>query len=54
MMQQCRETVQKAIGMVEGIAWISDDNLKDALFCVAEMLDGVLTEEWKNDEKAET
>lgn len=45
MKQQCRETVQKAIGLIEGIAWVSDDNVKDALFCAAEMLDGVLAAE---------
>ena len=45
MKQQCRETVQRAIGIVEGISWVSEQKTSEALVCVIEMLDGVLTAE---------
>ena len=45
MKQQCRETVQRAIGLIEGVAWVSDEKVSNALICVVEMLDGVLTAE---------
>lgn len=45
MKQQCRETILRAIGIVEGLSWVSDEKTSDALCCVAEMLDNVLTAE---------
>ena len=45
MKQQCRETVQRAIGLVEGVSWLSDEKVSNALLCVVEMLDSVLTAE---------
>jgi hypothetical protein len=45
MKQQCRETVQRAIGLIEGVAWASDEKLSEALWSAAEMLDRVLTAE---------
>ena len=47
-----RETMQRAIGIIEGVAWIADEKQSDALFSVVEMLDSVLnSEEGATDER---
>ena len=42
------ETMHRAIGIIEGISWVStDEKLTDALLCVVEMLDSVMESEAK-------
>jgi hypothetical protein len=45
MNQKNRETMQRAIGLVEGVAWASDEKQSDALMAVVEMLDTVMKDE---------
>ena len=45
MSQNSRETMQRAIGIVEGVAFVSSKEMQEALFMAAEMLHGVLTAE---------
>ena len=52
MKKHCRETVQRAIGIIDGVAWMtSDENARNALVRVAEKLDGVLTKEERTDDE---
>lgn len=37
-----RETLQRAIGIVEGVSWVSDQNVSEALEVVIEMLYAIL------------
>ncbi len=46
------ETMQRAIGIIEGISWVStDEKLADALLCVVEMLDRVIESENKENDR---
>lgn len=40
-----RENMQRAVGIVEGVAFVSSKEMQEALFMAAEMLHGVLKEE---------
>lgn len=40
-----RENMQRAVGIVEGVAFVSSKELQEALFIAAEMLNDVLKEE---------
>jgi hypothetical protein len=44
------ETMQRAIGIIEGVAWVADQKTEDALVAVVEMLDGVIESEEKEDD----
>lgn len=45
MKPENRETMQRAIGIVEGASWGANARVQDALAVAVEMLDGVLKEE---------
>ena len=46
-----KETMQRAIGIIEGISWAStDEKLADALLCVVEILDSVIESENKEND----
>ena len=46
------ETMQRAIGIIEGISWASTDaRIADALLCVVEMLDSVMESEAKENDR---
>lgn len=45
MKQKNRETMQKAIGVIEGLSWLVDSKTSEALFTVYEMLDTVMKDE---------
>lgn len=46
MNRQRRETLERATGIIEGLAWMLEDKgAKDALNCVANMILGVLEAE---------
>lgn len=45
MKQKSRETIERAIGFVEGLSWGTDDKVSTALIALAEMLESVLTAE---------
>lgn len=46
------ETMQRAIGIIEGISWAqTDEKLADALLCVVEMLDSVVESEAKENDR---
>lgn len=51
MTQENRETMQRAIGIVEGVASVVDDKMADCLFGIAEMLVDVLEKEEKRGER---
>ena len=53
MKQQCRETTQRAIGIIEGVAFVSDGELRNALNCAASMLMCVLEAEEVAEEGAD-
>lgn len=41
-----RSTVERAIGTIEGVSYaVTDNNVRDCLFNVCEMLDAVLADE---------
>lgn len=42
-----KETMQRAIGIIEGVSWSADQKIADALVAVVEMLDSVLESEEK-------
>jgi hypothetical protein len=48
-----RETMQRAIGIIEGVSWGAPQRVIDALSVAAEMLDAILNdkEEGANDER---
>jgi hypothetical protein len=45
MKPENRETMQRAIGIVEGASWSANARVQDALSVAVEMLDGVLKKE---------
>ena len=51
MKKQCRETLERATGIIEGLAWVLEDKgAKEALDCAATMIVCVLEEEKGVDE----
>lgn len=46
-----RETMERAIGIIEGVSYGVNENVQTALICVCEMLDAILINEEKNDEE---
>ena len=49
MKQKNRETMQRAIGLVEGVAWVAEEKQIDALMAAVEMLDAVMIDEEKEE-----
>lgn len=47
MTQKNRETMERAIGIIEGVAWVSEEKINNPLITVCEMLDTVLKDEEK-------
>lgn len=45
MKQKNRETMERAIGIVEGLSWVSDSKTSEALISVCEILDAVMKDE---------
>lgn len=45
MKRKNRERVERAIGIIEGISWVSNDETSNALTTVCEILDAVLLDE---------
>jgi hypothetical protein len=50
MKQDNRETMHRAIGIIEGTMYGAAERIQDALTLAVEMLDNVLSDEEKNDE----
>ena len=42
-----RETMQRAIGIIEGVASVADTKVGEILICAVEMLDSILESEEK-------
>jgi hypothetical protein len=47
MTQENRELMERAIGIVEGVAWVSGDKESEALMAACEMFDSVMKSEEK-------
>ena len=45
MKQKNRETMERAIGFVEGLSWVGDEKVGNALVSLCEMLEGILKDE---------
>ena len=45
MKQESRETMERAIGIIEGVSFGAACRVQDALAMVVDMLDGVLNDE---------
>lgn len=45
MKQKNRETMERAIGIVEGLSWVAEEKMSEALVTVCEMLDAVMKDE---------
>lgn len=45
MTQNNRETMQRAIGIIEGVSWGAPQRVGDALAVACEMLDAILNDE---------
>lgn len=45
MKQESRETMERAIGIIEGVSFGAATRVKDALAEVVDLLDGVLNDE---------
>lgn len=41
------ESMERAIGIIEGVAWTAEDKVADALLSAAQLLDSVLADEEK-------
>lgn len=50
MTQENRENMNRAIGIIEGVAWCSDDKLADALCTACEILSAVMKSEENGNE----
>lgn len=48
MKQDNRETMQRALGIIEGASYGANSRVQDALLCACEMLDSVLKDEGEN------
>ena len=51
MKQSNRETLQRAIGIIEGASYGASERVQDALTLAAELLDAVLIDEEKQEER---
>ena len=51
MTQDNRETMQRAIGMIEGAYCVAKPQVQHALQCAVEMLDEVMNKEEEREEK---
>lgn len=49
MTQENRETMQRAMGIIEGVSFGASTRVQDALGCVIDMLDSVLDSEERNE-----
>ncbi len=49
MTQNNRETMQRAMGLLEGVSFVVPDNIQEALIAAIEMLNAVYDEETQND-----
>lgn len=49
MKQDNRETMQRAIGIIEGVSWGASQRVIDALSAAAEMLDAILNDKEEAD-----
>lgn len=45
MKQKNRETMERVIGFVEGLSWVGDEKVGNALVSLCEMLEGILKDE---------
>lgn len=45
MKQKSRETMERAIGIVEGLSWVAEEKMREALEIVCEILDAVMRDE---------
>ena len=45
MTQKNRENMQRAIGIIEGVSWVSDDKTAEALITACEILMAVVDSE---------
>ena len=45
MKQKNRETMERAIGIVEGLSWAEEGKMSEALVTVCEILDAVMKDE---------
>lgn len=45
MKQKNKETMERAIGFVEGLSWVGDEKVGNALVSLCEMLEGILKDE---------
>ena len=45
MKQKNKETMERAIGFVEGLSWVGDGKVSNALVSLCEMLEGILKDE---------
>lgn len=50
MTPENRETIQRAIGIIEGVAFTSTEATQEALFAATEMLDSVLNDKEKENQ----
>lgn len=50
MTQENRENMHRAIGVLEGLSWVADDKVSDALGVACEILWAVMQSEGKDDE----
>lgn len=49
MTQENRETMQRALGVIEGIMYYADKNAQEALILATELIDSVMDSEVKNE-----
>ena len=49
MTQDNRETMQRALGIIEGVSFGASERVQDALACVVDMLDDVLRSDGENE-----
>ena len=47
-------TIERALGIIEGVALVSDKNASDALTCAVEMIDSALDDERKEKRNEDT
>jgi hypothetical protein len=47
MKENNRETMQRAIGIIDGVSWVTEEKVAEALVSAMEMLDAILNDEEK-------
>lgn len=50
MTSENRENMHRAIGIIEGVSWVADDKIADALVAVCEILSAVMKSEENGNE----